>query len=429
MKKSYFIFIILFFLNTAISQTGWIVQDVSPNFDKIVSFSFIQNSTGYAVTDGNKLFKTTNSGINWIIVCNLIMPAQPSSVVFTNNQTGYVCGNNNFIYKTTNGGTNWIGYYSDCYHGYFHSITFFGNTGWAVGTGYGAKSPDTSFVTQGLVCRTTNGGLNWSKSYTLSEAEYYSVYFTDSLTGYAAGYILYSNYESVISKTINGGGTFFSPLIGNFPYLFGIFFVNNNTGWAVGGGGIILKSTNGAASWVSQNSSINSDLNAVYFINAQTGWACGYGGKIVYTSNGGANWIQQTSPVIENLYCIKFTSDSIGFIGANNGKILRTTNGGITTFSENNSTSLTDRFYLFQNYPNPFNPSTNIKYQITNSKFVTLKVFDLLGKEVATFVNQKQSSGSYEVNFDARTLSSGIYFYTLYADGIKIETKKMILLK
>jgi len=83
---------------------------------------------------------------------------------------------------------------------------------------------------------------------------------------------------------------------------------------------------------------------------------------------------------------------------------------------------------LTQNYPNPFNPSTKIKYQIPELSFVTIKVYDVLGKEVTTLINEEKPAGSYEVEFDASRLPSGVYFYRLQA-GSFIETKKMILLR
>jgi len=92
------------------------------------------------------------------------------------------------------------------------------------------------------------------------------------------------------------------------------------------------------------------------------------------------------------------------------------------------SKNVPDEYKLYQNYPNPFNPSTNIKYQIPNNGFVSIKVFDILGKEITTLVNEKQSSGTYEVTFDGGDLSSGIYFYKLETDGFS-EVKKLILLK
>ena len=99
--------------------------------------------------------------------------------------------------------------------------------------------------------------------------------------------------------------------------------------------------------------------------------------------------------------------------------------------------SLVD-FYLNQNYPNPFNPSTIIQYQIPELSFVTLKVYDVLGDEVATIVNEEKLAGNYEVEFDASILPSGIYFYQLLVSALHskdgkagsfIETKKMVLIK
>jgi hypothetical protein len=86
------------------------------------------------------------------------------------------------------------------------------------------------------------------------------------------------------------------------------------------------------------------------------------------------------------------------------------------------------QFALEQNYPNPFNPSTSIKYSLAERSQVSLKIFDILGNEIATLVNADQEIGSYEVSFDASSLSSGLYFYTLKA-GDFTSTKKMMLLK
>jgi hypothetical protein len=85
-------------------------------------------------------------------------------------------------------------------------------------------------------------------------------------------------------------------------------------------------------------------------------------------------------------------------------------------------------FILQQNYPNPFNPSTNIEYRVTKSGFVTLKVFDVLGREVATLVNGELQPGSYQATFDAAHLASGVYLYQLKA-GDFIQTQRMVLAK
>ncbi|NOX18493.1 MAG: T9SS type A sorting domain-containing protein [Chlorobi bacterium] len=87
-----------------------------------------------------------------------------------------------------------------------------------------------------------------------------------------------------------------------------------------------------------------------------------------------------------------------------------------------------EQYALMQNYPNPFNPTTTIKYEIPETGFVTLKIYDVLGREVSTLVNAKREAGRYEAEFNARGLSSGIYIYRIQS-GNFTESKKMILLK
>jgi len=85
-------------------------------------------------------------------------------------------------------------------------------------------------------------------------------------------------------------------------------------------------------------------------------------------------------------------------------------------------------YSLSNNYPNPFNPSTTISYSVPEIEFVTLKVYDVLGNEISILVNEEKPVGSYEVDFNATELPSGIYFYRLQA-GSFVETKKMVLMK
>jgi hypothetical protein len=87
-----------------------------------------------------------------------------------------------------------------------------------------------------------------------------------------------------------------------------------------------------------------------------------------------------------------------------------------------------DTFLLGQNYPNPFNPTTVIKYQLPKSRHVTLKVYDIIGKEVAVLVDEQKNAGSYQVTLNDFRLASGVYLYQLKA-GNFVETKKLILLK
>jgi hypothetical protein len=87
-----------------------------------------------------------------------------------------------------------------------------------------------------------------------------------------------------------------------------------------------------------------------------------------------------------------------------------------------------ERIALFQNYPNPFNPSTKIQYQIVSGGFVVLRVYDIVGREITTLVNEKQEAGTYAADFDATGLLSGVYIYVLTA-GEYAESRKTVLIK
>jgi hypothetical protein len=96
--------------------------------------------------------------------------------------------------------------------------------------------------------------------------------------------------------------------------------------------------------------------------------------------------------------------------------------------NETDGNAVPKEYALLQNYPNPFNPNTTIKYQVPELNFISLKVYDVLGSEIVTLVNEEKSIGNYEVEFDALKFPSGVYFYKIQA-GSFIETKKMVLMK
>jgi hypothetical protein len=115
-------------------------------------------------------------------------------------------------------------------------------------------------------------------------------------------------------------------------------------------------------------------------------------------------------------------------------KLSKLSVAGIIYFAFSKLTNIKDadklspEIYLMQNYPNPFNPTTTINYQIPKQVHVTLKIFDVLGREVATLVNKSEEAGYKSVTFDANKLPSGVYFYRLQTDTF-VQTNKMLLMK
>ncbi len=132
------------------------------------------------------------------------------------------------------------------------------------------------------------------------------------------------------------------------------------------------------------------------------------------------------TPGDNSIYSIHFYDSLNGGLRTVGGKIFRTTSGGVVSVKDDIEQSMV--FNLEQNYPNPFNPSTRISWQSPVSSHQTLKVYDILGNEVATLVNEYKPAGSYEIEFNASKISSGVYFYKLQSGGFS-KVKKMILMQ
>lgn len=150
---------------------------------------------------------------------------------------------------------------------------------------------------------------------------------------------------------------------------------------------------------------------------------------VITTYNSQLTYLPVTSDraAITDYYIFLLGSDSLRYSKWNSGSTFYP-----FTWTDWTSVAEIDQpvlsFQLFQNYPNPFNPNTTIRYEIPERSFVTIKVYNVLGKEIATLVNEEKPNGNYEVNFKANGLASGIYYYRITAGDFS-QTKKMILLK
>lgn len=210
-------------------------------------------------------------------------------------------------------------------------------------------------------------------------------------------------------------GTIYIGLVDTAPH-------SNNGG--------ILKSVNSGYDWISAGSNAITqtlilDNNEYIYAGTTGGWMGGCQG-IIRTTNAGNDWEPFSSGLISSCGCV-LACNTEGILFAGNGSGIYRTIKSTTDIVENEE-GIPSEFTLHQNYPNPFNPSTKIRYELPQSEKVTLKVYDIIGKEIATLVNKEKPAGSYEVNFNANKLASGIYYYTLTA-GNFTQSKKMILMK
>ena len=155
---------------------------------------------------------------------------------------------------------------------------------------------------------------------------------------------------------------------------------------------------------------------------ALTNW-----GSIFLSSNNGENWTLVNEGIIDTLVLAIGINDNYIFASSSEKGVWRRPLLEMISDVEN-TIELPKDFALYQNYPNPFNPATAIGYQLSTFSYVTLKIYDVLGNEVAVLVNEEKSAGRYEVNWNAKNLSSGVYFNQIRA-GSYIQTKKLLLIK
>ncbi|MDP1678100.1 MAG: YCF48-related protein [Bacteroidota bacterium] len=273
--------------------------------------------------------------------------------------------------------------------------------------------------------------------------------------------------------------------------LLGVSAPSANVIYVCGSGGMIFKSTNGGDTWKDISAPTTQSLNAIYFYDEKRGFAVGDSGKIFFTSNGGGLLTNNPPLTFELKFPVNedtmFVMRSISFgwqraIDPDNdtvrytvlikrdtsatwvehgptvdtslqvhspaqipGKYLWTVLAKDSLYAtpsldifeftvksvvdvEKIEGTVPHEFSLFQNYPNPFNPTTVINYQLPVNNHVTLKVYDMLGREAATLVNEMKDAGSYSIAFNASKFSSGVYFARLQS-GNKTQLKKMSLIK
>lgn len=443
---------------------------------------FYNSAKGVAVGEWGAIFKTNDGGLTWEIVTKGIVDNQapsgfvarnsffdvqcisPSSAVilrsngiystsdnaqtwssrsisgnillngmhFMDMSTGTVVGTSSgsdVIMKTTNAGTDWVTQHSST-SGKLNAVSFWSvNNGIAVGAG-------------GRILGTTNGGQDWIPPTIPPEGfDLYDVQLVTSSVGYAVG-----RYGRIY-KTTDGGISWDIKFGNNFYNFYGVAFIDEAKGFAVGDSirigvsyGLILKTEDGGSTWSKQVLDSPLSFNDVTFTDNDNWYAVGTSGiiqpvstlgRIFKSTNAGIGWFEQHIPFKTTRPILSVSAfDNNNLIAAGwDGMVLGTTNGGGTTSVEDDIDGyIPEEFFLQQNYPNPFNPSTVISWQSPVGSHQTLKIYDVLGNEIVTLVNEFKSAGSYKVNFNADGLSSGIYFYRLRA-GSFVETKKMLLLK
>ena len=423
MKKLWLIFVVVLF-SSSISYSQWYQIDSLPQSNNLFAVDFINSDTGWAVGSNGTIIRTTDSGITWIIQ-NSGTTGSLFDVQFINDSIGTAVGGiavnggtESIILRTTNCGIDWVSQWNGS--GYFlYRVSFTNIYNGIVVSDWGT------------IYRTTNSGETWDN--TLSRSiSFKAVCFFDSIAIAVGGWIFAPPFDSYrIFRTTDDGNTWTGYYCNT--YLRDICLFDYSNGIIVGESGTILKTTNGGAYWEPKNSGVTVNLNSIFCVDVNNEWVVGENGTILKTINGGETWSLLNSGTTNNLLDVDFIDTNNGWAIGENGIILYTKNGGVTFIEVENDLTQPKDFLLQQNYPNPFNPITKISWQSPVGSWQTLKIYDLLGKEITTLINEYRPAGSYEVEFNVAqdsspAITSGVYFYRLQA-GDYVETKKMIYLK
>ncbi len=447
-------------LKTTDGGNNWELLSFDPGY-RLYSLNFVNENVGYVGRRGpDGIFKTTDGGTTW----SPLLPNVGTSssiwyeMAFADEMNGYASGSSNSLVKTTDGGTTWTPLTSG-----FSASTII----------YGLHMFDAStFVIAGSssnIAITTDGGSTFTPLTSPSPTTtLYNIYFYDSNIGYASG------VSGRVFKTTDGGSSWVQQTTPITTSITDVKFISPSTGWMAAWSGNLMYTTNGGSTWTLADKFPSfGDVQKLAMTNGYL-YTCGEAGHIIrgftdptvpvelssFSANIDGNAVNlkwQTATEINNMGFdverkasnsswekIAFitgygtTTDSKSYTysdknparGINYYRLKQTDFDGSYEYSKIVEVEFNSllTFNLEQNYPNPFNPVTKIKYSIPSSGLVTLKVYNIIGEEVASLVNEIKDAGSYNISFDASKFASGVYYYKLQSGDFS-NVKKMIILK
>ncbi|HMQ68237.1 MAG TPA: T9SS type A sorting domain-containing protein [Ignavibacteria bacterium] len=375
-------------IHTTDKGKSWISQNTGVN-NSIHSLFFLNDLIGFALSFefdntppayfGTRILTTSDGGNTWN---NSLFPDSNiflSTIFFLDSLKGFTGGSNGIIYYTTNTGATWLESVIDS--GFAFGFPIIDIEFYDEDIGFASGG---SFDIAGQMFKTTDGGLNW-RSRIVGPEPVLDLHVADSLNIYCAG--------------------------GDFEY-----------------GASIVTTTNSGANWVYNELGVFGISNAIGYRTQNEIWvSMNLIDSFLISTDGGFNWNLTATPDNSIISDMTFADKRNGWAVGKDGVILKYNSSLINIF--NNEIHSPDNYALYQNYPNPFNPDTRISYKLRITSYVSLKVYDVLGNEIADLVNENKPAGSYKVEFSGSGLSSGIYFYSLYVNGVLVDTKSMMLLK
>jgi len=392
------------------------------------SIKFESVTTATLVGQDGLILRTEDGGLNWT--------TQTSGITNVLNSNDYISyyndngdevkmhiavGENGVILKSVDNGSTWLQMTSGSFQN-LNDVTIY--------------SPNNILVCgdSATLLKSVDYGVTWTPV---------SINTTENLNEIAS--IGPSLMEVRISSVVvgNGGTIFvstdndewFAIASGTTENLLTAAFMNNVVICA-GDNGTILKSIDNGATFITSASGVTTKIFDVKFVSSTALIGTSEDGTMLRSEDVGDNWSTILTGSTADLFSVNFGSETFGISTGSENTEIYTTDGGVTWLTSivppAAIKNINEPVNLSQNYPNPFNPSTVISYNVMDNANVSIKVYDMTGREVRTLVNTFQNAGTYSVNFNASNLASGIYFYVLRVNSGSMEitkTMKMILTK
>lgn len=432
---------------------------------------FVSDQEGWISAGNGSLLHTTDGGGTWDVVTpfqgdTVFVLCDPSiSMWWADAKHGWLVGSagtgfqnahGGVVYRTTDGGVTWSKKASGNAGEIGVQVQFVNDSvGWVSGFNLLTQQPE--------FFKTTNGGSSWNSSGVTQLPSGGIFYFVDVNNGWGVNNSGIAPPPYGIIKTTDGGSTWTKVYADTTPHGFNALqFLDVNNGWVIGRDNAvqILKTRDGGLHWTKVGvPPLVTETTSLFFLNPDTGWVAVRLSSsptdlpaIIFTADGGANWSIESisSPggagKIFSIYFRDFKNgwftqeqctahcDGPDTLKVFAGLISHTTNnGGVTKIAQHQA--LLKSFQLDQNYPNPFNPSTIISFELPIRSHVMLTLYDVLGRQVKTLIDENREAGHYSVALDASGLSSGVYFYRFMARSLGvesqtyIESKKLVVVK
>jgi len=394
MKKTifYILFTVLIVCSTNV-QGQWIQGASLSNGDAYDLESF--NSIIYAGAYGD-LYSSSNNCAIWL---QRYLNRSVHSLALSNDYFFAGSGDSG-VYVSTNYGSNWTK--TSLNNQNIRSLAYNGTVLFA------GTNENGIFVS-------TNNGTSWTQS-SINDKEVRCIVFSGN-------YIFAGTYNSGIYRSSNNGLNWIQIALTERSIL-SMDTVGSNIFAGTDNNGVFVSSNNGS-NWV-QTSLNNQWVYAL--VHSNNYLFAGTPNGVYYSTDNGNTWTQKNEGLTmsTNVQSMLITNNYV-FAGIASFHVWRRQLSEFVNVI-NISSKIPEYYSLHQNYPNPFNPTTKIRFDLVNSELVTIKIFDILGKEILTLINQKLKPGTYETDFHADDLPSGTYFYRLTTERYS-ETKKMLFMK